>query len=90
MAHITGGGLEENIARMLPVSLKPLIDYASWERPPVFDLIRNRGVDEEEMRRVFNLGIGFVLAVKPDDVSRVSSILAGIGEKATVIGEVSS
>ena len=90
LAHITGGGLEENIARMLPAPLKPLIDYASWKRPPIFDLIRSRGVDEVEMRKVFNLGVGFVLAMKPGDVPRVSSILAGIGEKAIVIGEVSS
>ena len=76
MAHITGGGLEENIARMLPATLKPSIDYASWERPPIFDLIKERGVDEVEMRRVFNLGIGFVMAVKPRDEQRVISLLA--------------
>ena len=89
MAHITGGGLEENIARMLPAPLEPSIDYASWERPPIFDLIKERGVDEVEMRRVFNLGIGFVMAVKPRDEQRVTSLLAAMGDKAVILGQVS-
>ncbi|HPA59370.1 MAG TPA: phosphoribosylformylglycinamidine cyclo-ligase [Synergistales bacterium] len=90
MAHITGGGLEENIFRILPGPLRPKIDFSTWERPPVFGLIRKSGVDEKEMRRVFNLGIGFVLIVRPRDVQMVSSILGGLGETVYVIGEVSS
>ncbi|HCP07395.1 MAG TPA: phosphoribosylformylglycinamidine cyclo-ligase, partial [Synergistaceae bacterium] len=90
MAHITGGGLEENIFRILPGPLRPKIDFSTWERPPVFGLLRESGVDEKEMRRVFNLGIGFVLVVRPRDVQMVSSILGGLGETVYVIGEVSS
>ena len=64
MAHITGGGLEENISRVTP---NAQIDWSSWERPDVFNKIQNAGeVEEQEMRRVFNCGIGYVLIVPPD------------------------
>jgi len=63
MAHITGGGIEENIQRILPEGLKPRIDFSSWEVPPVFRLIERSGVPGKEMSKVFNLGIGFVLVV---------------------------
>ena len=64
MAHITGGGLVENVPRILPEGLKAEIDYSSWERPEIFNKIQKAGeIEEDEMRRVFNLGIGFVLIV---------------------------
>tara|TARA_B100001113_G_scaffold301459_1_gene260524 strand:- start:104 stop:994 length:891 start_codon:yes stop_codon:yes gene_type:complete len=67
MAHITGGGLEENINRIIPKGLKVKIDWSSWERPDVFNKIQQAGeVEEQEMRRVFNCGIGYVLIVPPD------------------------
>ena len=67
MAHITGGGLVENVPRCLPQGLKANIDYTSWERPEIFNKIKQAGeIEEEEMRRVFNCGIGFVLIVPPD------------------------
>ena len=67
MAHITGGGLVENVPRILPEGLKAEIDYNSWERPEIFNKVQtNCEIEEEEMRRVFNLGIGFVLVVPPD------------------------
>jgi len=67
MAHITGGGLVENVPRCLPEGLKANIDWSSWERPDVFNKIQQAGeVEEEEMRRVFNCGIGFVLIVPPE------------------------
>jgi len=67
MAHITGGGLEENINRIIPKGLKVNIDWSSWERPDVFNKIQQAGeVEEQEMRRVFNCGIGYVLIVPPD------------------------
>ena len=67
MAHITGGGLEENISRVIPNGLKAQIDWSSWERPDVFNKIQQAGeVEEQEMRRVFNCGIGYVLIVPPD------------------------
>ena len=67
MAHITGGGLVENISRVIPDGLKVNIDWNSWERPKIFDTIQQAGeIEEQEMRRVFNCGIGYVLIVPPD------------------------
>ena len=67
MAHITGGGLVENVPRILPKGLKAEIDYNSWERPEIFNEIKTKcNISEEEMRRVFNLGIGFCLVVPPE------------------------
>jgi phosphoribosylformylglycinamidine cyclo-ligase len=67
MAHITGGGLIENVPRILPEGLKANIDWTSWERPEIFNKIKEAGeIEEEEMRRVFNMGIGFVLIVPPE------------------------
>ncbi len=64
MAHITGGGLEENISRVTP---NAQIDWSSWERPEIFNKIQQAGeIEEDEMRRVFNCGIGFVLIVPPE------------------------
>jgi phosphoribosylformylglycinamidine cyclo-ligase len=64
LAHVTGGGIAGNLARILPDGLAAEIDWSVWERPPVFDWLA-RHVDEDELRRVFNLGIGY-LAVVPD------------------------
>ena len=67
MAHITGGGLIENVPRILPEGLKANIDWTSWERPEIFNKIKEAGeIEEDEMRRVFNMGIGFVLIVPPE------------------------
>ena len=69
MAHITGGGIPENLPRCLPEDLKVEVDYNSWERPEIFKKIAEAGeIEEEEMRRVFNLGIGFCLVV-PSDIN---------------------
>lgn len=65
-AHVTGGGLAGNLARVLPAGLRAVIDTKSWERPEIFDSIAARGVPEDEMRRTFNLGIGFCLIVASD------------------------
>jgi len=67
MAHITGGGLEENVSRVIPKGLKANIDWTSWERPEIFNKIKQSGdIEEEEMRRVFNCGIGYVLILPPE------------------------
>ena len=67
MAHITGGGLVENVPRILPEGLKAEIDYSSWERPEIFKKVQEAGeIEEDEMRRVFNCGIGFVMIVPPE------------------------
>ena len=67
MAHITGGGLEENTNRIMPEGLKAQIDWGTWERPDVFNKIQQAGeIGEYEMRRVFNCGIGYVLIIPPE------------------------
>ena len=67
MAHITGGGIPENLPRCIPEGLRAEVDYTSWERPEIFNVIQNAGeIEEEEMRKVFNLGIGFCLIVPPE------------------------
>jgi len=88
MAHITGGGLEENISRILPGGHSISIDYTLWERPPVFELLSESGIDEPEMRRVFNLGIGFVFIVSEDDAPGLAGTLEDSGESPVVIGKV--
>jgi phosphoribosylformylglycinamidine cyclo-ligase len=65
LAHVTGGGILGNLSRALPHGVEARIDWHSWERPPVFDWLAEQGVDETELRRVFNLGIG-MCAVVPD------------------------
>jgi phosphoribosylformylglycinamidine cyclo-ligase len=85
IAHITGGGLPGNVPRMLPDGLGARIDRSTWEAPPLFRLIQERGgIAEEEMYRVFNMGAGIVLAVAPEDIDRVRAQLP----ESWVIGEV--
>ena len=88
MAHITGGGMYGNIIRVIPKHLDITIDFKSWERPAIFDLIQSAGIDEEEMQRVFNLGIGFVFIIGADGLKKLEETLAPLGEKPSVIGEV--
>ena len=67
MAHITGGGIPENLPRCLPAGLSAEVDYNSWERPEIFNVVQESGeIEEEEMRKVFNLVIGFCLIVPPE------------------------
>jgi phosphoribosylformylglycinamidine cyclo-ligase len=88
MAHITGGGLEENITRVLPKGLKLQIDFEAWTSGPVFSLLRDAGVPEEEMRRVFNLGIGYVFIVAPEGLEELVTALESEGETPLLIGEI--
>jgi len=90
MAHITGGGLLENIARVLPAGHDALIDSKSWQIPALFDwLARSGPVPEEEMRRTFNLGIGFVLIAKADDASAIADdLVERTGRSCIPIGRV--
>ena len=90
MAHITGGGLPENLPRCLPRSgLDIKIDYSSWKRPDIFNVIQDKGnVKEEEMRRVFNLGIGYCLIVPPEVEVDTQLRITGHGYKSWTIGEV--
>jgi phosphoribosylformylglycinamidine cyclo-ligase len=89
MAHITGGGLIENTHRMFPEGLAARIDRASWTRPAIFDWLQQQGhVEDAEMHRVFNCGIGMILVVAPGDAERAQAHLAGAGETVHRIGAV--
>jgi phosphoribosylformylglycinamidine cyclo-ligase len=85
-AHVTGGGLIENVPRALPDGLAAEIETSAWEVPPIFRLIESRGVASDEMWRTFNMGIGMVLAVTPADLSELLRALDGSGARA--IGRV--
>ncbi|MDA8102160.1 MAG: phosphoribosylformylglycinamidine cyclo-ligase [Nitrospiraceae bacterium] len=88
-AHVTGGGLESNLSRVLPEGTSAKIDFGSWEVPGIFRLIQERGaIETTEMRRVFNMGIGMALVVGPDEASRALKMLAGLGRRGFVIGEI--
>ena len=89
MSHITGGGFYENVPRMLKEGQGVRIDLNSYPSKPIFDLIARCGnISKQEMCNVFNMGIGFILAVDPDDVEKVQQLLAEIDEPSYVIGEV--
>jgi phosphoribosylformylglycinamidine cyclo-ligase len=89
VAHITGGGLTENITRVLPDGLALKINTAGWPRPPVFGWLQERGeISDAEMLRTFNCGIGMVLIVPEGDVSGVTSVLCDQGETVHDIGQV--
>jgi phosphoribosylformylglycinamidine cyclo-ligase len=88
MAHITGGGIESNINRVMPAGLECAMDYSSWERPKVFDFIASAGVGEAEMRRVFNLGVGYALVVSPANAGAVVNALESAGETPFEAGRV--
>jgi phosphoribosylformylglycinamidine cyclo-ligase len=88
MSHITGGGLPGNLPRVLPDGLGVKIQ-GEWPRPAIFDLISRGGpVDELEMRRTFNLGVGFVVVVSDRDADRTLAALRAVGETPRVLGEV--
>lgn len=89
IAHITGGGLVENLPRILPPSTQAVLDRGAWVRPPVFDLLQEKGnIPEDEMFRVFNCGIGMTLVVKEKDAQEAIDRLRGMGYGAEVIGEI--
>jgi phosphoribosylformylglycinamidine cyclo-ligase len=89
MAHITGGGLTENLPRILPDGLQAEIDTASWKRPPVFDWLAVTGrITADEMRRTFNCGVGMAVVVAEHDVDTALESLAGSGERAWLLGRV--
>lgn len=89
MAHITGGGLTENIPRVLPAGVKVVLDRKTWPVLPIFQLIQQIGqVDEAEMLRTFNMGIGMVLVVPPAEAESIRQELASQGEQAYLIGKV--
>ena len=89
MAHVTGGGLTDNLPRVLPPRTHALVRFGSWEVPELFHLLQEHGeVATEEMLRVFNLGVGFVLVVDPAAVGEVLAALRRGAQAAWVIGSV--
>ena len=91
IAHITGGGLPGNVVRMLPEAADAVIDTHSWEAPRIFGEIQRLGeVTDDEMRKVFNLGIGMVVVVAPDEVHRTLDLLRTEGHRASAIGQITA
>ncbi|MDR1744594.1 MAG: phosphoribosylformylglycinamidine cyclo-ligase [Planctomycetota bacterium] len=89
LAHITGGGLLENVPRVLPPDCDAVFNLDAWEIPPVFRLIQKTGnVDEREMFRVFNMGLGMILVTTPPSVETVLGRLKKAGCKAKVVGRI--
>ena len=91
MAHITGGGLPENLPRCLPKGLTVDVDYGAWDVPEMFETIQNAGnISDDEMRNVFNLGIGFCLVVPEEVVEHTQCLIADtpFGMRSWVIGNV--
>ena len=91
LAHITGGGLTENLPRVLPQNTRAVINTNSWQRSPIFDwLQRNGNVAPEEMLRTFNCGIGMVVCVAETDAESALAHFAAQGETASIIGQIES
>lgn len=89
LSHITGGGLVENLPRVLSKNTSPKIDYNSWEMPEIFKYLQKLGnVADEEMRRTFNCGIGMVLVVAQENAQEIIQILKENGENALIIGNL--
>lgn len=89
IAHITGGGLLENVPRVLPQGTRAVIEAGSWERAEIFDWLQRQGqIEEEEMYRTFNCGVGMVLCVAPEDADRSIALLRTQNEAAWHLGHV--
>lgn len=89
IAHITGGGLTENVPRVLPDACQAYIRRNAWKQPSLFNWLQHQGnVAEDEMLRTFNCGIGMVLCVAVDDLARSLDLLAAAGETCYVLGEI--
>jgi phosphoribosylformylglycinamidine cyclo-ligase len=89
MVHVTGGGFDGNVPRILPKGVRARIDLGSWPTPAVIDWLQRTGeIDDAEMRRVFNCGIGMILAVPREEAQDISDRLQGLGERTYRIGEV--
>ena len=84
LAHITGGGLLDNLPRILPKTCDAVIETGSWKVPPIFQILQERGrVDRDEMYQVFNMGIGMAAVVSPNDAASLGKLL-----RAKVIGRI--
>ena len=89
IAHITGGGLVENVPRVLPEGVRAVLERVRWPQPPLFDWLQREGnVADAEMHRVFNCGIGMVLIVAATDADAALAFLQAQGERAFRIGRI--
>lgn len=89
MAHVTGGGIADNLARSLDDTVDAVIRTGSWRPHGIFELLRTRGgVDDAEMRRVFNMGIGYIVVVRPTFADAVAQKLTRLGERVHTIGKI--
>ncbi|MDY7025226.1 MAG: phosphoribosylformylglycinamidine cyclo-ligase [Pseudomonadota bacterium] len=88
-AHITGGGLTENIPRILPANTEAVIDLNSWQLPKIFQWLQEKGqVEREEMLRTFNCGVGMVAIISKNHLEDVLSLLKQLGEQAWIVGKI--
>ena len=89
MAHITGGGLQENLPRIIPRGLGVRINYDAWQMPRIFYKIMMAGeIPPEEMKRVFNLGIGYCIVISPQYEDHVRKLITGCGYNSWTIGDI--
>jgi phosphoribosylformylglycinamidine cyclo-ligase len=89
MAHVTGGGVTENLPRVLPDGCQAVIDPRVWPVPPIFAILQEAGrIDDAEMRRTFNMGLGYLLVVRPGDAARAAQVLSAAGERVFDVGEI--
>ncbi len=89
MAHITGGGITENLPRILPKGMGALIDRASWTVPPLFEHLQQLGnVEEDEMMRTFNMGIGLIAVIPAEKIKKAKAILNRANERHCLIGRI--
>jgi len=89
MAHITGGGITDNLPRILPKGTSAVVDLASWQVPPIFEHLRQLGsVEQEEMMRTFNMGIGLICVVPAEHVKKAKAVLNRANERHCIIGRI--
>ncbi len=89
MAHITGGGITENLPRILPKGMGALVDLASWQPPPLFEHLQSLGnVAQDEMLRTFNMGIGLICVVPAEKVKKAKAVLNRANERHVIIGRI--
>jgi phosphoribosylformylglycinamidine cyclo-ligase len=89
MAHITGGGITENLPRVLPRGMAAVIDLGSWPVLPIFEHLQNLGnVAQDEMLRTFNMGLGMLLVVPSKKFKKAQTVLERAGEKGYTVGRI--
>jgi phosphoribosylformylglycinamidine cyclo-ligase len=89
MAHITGGGITENLPRILPKGMGAMVDLASWQVPPLFEHLQHLGsVEQDEMLRTFNMGIGLIAVIPAEKIKKTKAILNRANERHCIIGRI--